>query len=321
MSLQQLLRLPACLRQASLLQGTLPKTSTAQSSRFFSTSIRPQARFKPKTPATRPPLLKSQLQRSRSPKPTPPTPSTHAYRTFTDRFADLPDPFLIYRAPRHGSFILASYIVASLFMFYAYTWTKIIVDGGQKIKTWVFCASLGMSCIILGFMTAFALAPARLIKTIHIIPRSQVSEALRRFQGPILRFQPESPLPLMKSRHFDVAAGECYMDRHVRADDLEMINIPLPGAPGELHRATMPQKSSFSESMLNIWPTTKRNCKKMIMRAGIMYIRVPERGNWKVDLERCQMMDYGQVLNKLVKEDFAVRDSILSMLRRNVLGH
>jgi hypothetical protein len=178
------------------------------------------------------------------------------------------------------------------------------------------------------FATAFFLAPTKLIRSVTLTKPvvTQAHSGGKRGLGVV--FEMKHPLPVWKFLPFmkkteggEVRAevGSVFIDRKVRAsENLSFYSVPANLAEAwtaHYFTASHPQRKSilsllqgFNSSLINAWPTLRRDVGRMFMREGFAYVRIPDHGNWKMDLNGCEILEEGQVLEKVVKVDAAQVD-------------
>ena len=52
---------------------------------------------------------------------------------------------------------------------------------------------------------------------------------------------------------------------------------------------------------MRVWPTAKLDTRRMFVRDGMAYVRIPHRGDWKLDLQGCEVVDEGRILGKVMQ--------------------
>lgn len=186
---------------------------------------------------------------------------------------------------------------------------------GPGMLTALFLALMGTACI---------LAPTKLIKTITIVTKDG---------GRFLRFEMKKALPFMpftKAQILDTPVSKVAMDRQVpmSSPDTMIENIKLWDAKsfteGYFADAQSPSRcrgvlaslSSFNRSLPYAWPAMKRDVKRMMFRDQMAYIRIEDHGNFKLDLQRCTLLNEGKPLEKIIDIDVTSRPSIASWFKR-----
>ena len=229
---------------------------------------------------------------------------------------------LLYRAPSHTSFFIGSYLFGSALVIAAViqaNLTKEDKQGQPKMPWWtkfltlvpaVFCVILATTCLV---------APWKMIQTVSLVAKGGSSEVL-------IRFEVRPPLPLVKFGGGTIEAPlhQVYLDRNVTAQDLRYFTIPLEDAKGFTESSLHPSKErrsfssrlgDFNRAVLNSWPALLHNTRRMLMRDGMTYVRIAERGNWKLDLQGCEMLDHGKALERVVVVDPNLDRSLLGKLK------
>jgi hypothetical protein len=178
------------------------------------------------------------------------------------------------------------------------------------------------------FATAFFLAPTKLIKRVSLV-KTPVSAASNTgkvgHRALALEFEMKHPLPILQRLPLvgktgggvvKAEVGTVFIDRDVRAgENLSFYSVPANLAQAwtaHYFTASPPQPRSilsllrgFNSSLVNAWPTLRQDVRRMFMREGFAYVRIPDHGNWKMDLHGCEILEEGQALEKVVKVDAA----------------
>ena len=357
--LQSLLKLPACVRlqvfQLQKAPSTLSRSTTygsghrtfTNASRQYAkkpTRIAPSipvkhnakvdARKRPALSANQPPQPASSPPSAYSPAQAPPRAASYASQLLS---ASKDGNVLLYHAPSHTSFTISSFILGSLILFGAYNWadfvyrekpyTETAESGRSQAPTpWYLKAFSGSVCIFMAVIaTSITLAPSKMIKSVSL--RTAVT-------GTELRFEIKRPLPLpfLKARVIKQRPSEVFMDRSVESTSDagirfntvylshadEFTNAALARRP----RQSMIQRlGSFNKSLLNIWPTVRRDARRMLLRDGMAYLRITGEGNWKLDLQGSYLLDDGRPLERLTVADPNLRAAggVMAMIKRNFL--
>jgi hypothetical protein len=294
---------------------------------------------KPPKPTLRP---QQKAPPNRPPPPPPPKPAASPRNTLS-----IPDSLLrtfyqsdsihllLYKAPNHTSFYLNSYIFGSLLLggaiFQGLNFgdpPESVKAEGQRPKRWARVVNGTVAIMFAVFATAFFLAPTKLIKSVTLTKTAvtQANSAGKRGLGVV--FEMKHPLPVWKFLPFmkkteggEVRAevGSVFIDRKVRArENLSFYSVPANLAEAwtaHYFTASPPQRKSilsllqgFNSSLVNAWPALRRDVGRMFMREGFAYVRIPDHGNWKMDLNGCEILEEGQVLEKVVQVDAAQVD-------------
>ncbi len=62
-----------------------------------------------------------------------------------------------------------------------------------------------------------------------------------------------------------------------------------------------PEKDADVKTTRSLWETTKQDIRRIFYRDGMAYVRIPGKGNWKLDLSGCEMLDHGRPLEEAMK--------------------
>ena len=189
----------------------------------------------------------------------------------------------------------------------------------------------GTALVFVVIGTTIALAPFKMVKTLSLV-RKPSSTLVRGLERPFLRFQMKSPLPipfikpLRNGRTIDAPLHDVFVDRQVAAQRLDGWTAPLsraadftasdssairPSRPSVLSRL-----KAFNRSVIDIWPVMKQDVRRMFLRDGMAYIRiVGQDGQWKLDLEMCQLLDDGKPLDQVMVPESRERGGWVQWLR------
>lgn len=201
------------------------------------------------------------------------------------------------------------------------------------------------------FSTAFFIGPLKLVRTLSLV-RSIPEKAT--VQGQMfLRFEMKHPLPFvrfpfMKRRSggvIDAPIGNVCLDRSIDSikENYPSYNVPLarsedftdkhldPSAPLPLpggasssipssgsRGGILARLQSFNRGLLNIWPAFVRDVRRMFMRDGMMYVRIPGHGNWKMDVQDCALLDEGRPMMEVLEVDERMDKSWMGWLREKL---
>ncbi|KAM0716035.1 hypothetical protein Q7P37_008549 [Cladosporium fusiforme] len=203
------------------------------------------------------------------------------------------DSVLLYKAPSHTGLFVACIVVGGGLFFWILTTANMVFLE--------FSAPWWAKIVVLAGCMSISLA------------RTAEKQVAFRVKGS--RFLP------FQTKTVDIEPGKAMIDTNVTSslDDLARgqtgwLNVPMENAhkwtAGELPR---PERKG---GLLNAWPTAQSYVRKMFHRDSMAYVRV-QNLNWKMDLEGCEMLEHGTVMNKLVKEG-NVRTSLIDMVARGV---
>jgi len=231
------------------------------------------------------------------------------------------ESILLYRAPNHTSFYVLSYLCGSLLLFGAWNWAYLELRGGMPEKDsnlvrkrrWYITATSLLSCAMgVLFGTIFILGPLRLIRTITAkAPAPGVS-------GPFtLRCEVKSPLPFMKPSIIETTPSQAFLNRQISA----MENIPFTSIePSQAQAFTSaPATSKPTKSpgvILRPWDALRRDTRRMFYRDGIARLRFGPSDTCKLDIQGCQVVDYGVPLEMLTKPDYNLGFGPIAWVRR-----
>ncbi|TKA79137.1 hypothetical protein B0A55_02415 [Friedmanniomyces simplex] len=334
-----LLRLPTCLR-AQAFRQTLPSSRLDHSiKRTFTTTLRtPKQNNRPAkkpsslAPRGSPPPSSQQNATPPPRKPTP-TPSRSPAPTYADGLLNHADPILLYKAAPHRSFYITSYLFGGLLLLGAYDWAIVVSlppagmnDQGSWGRYIMNGVTIGTTLVVSIFGTVLILAPVRMVGRVSLL-RGTASGMVGE-QGvrvpPVLRIEMESPLPFMKTKTFDLVPSEAFLDRTVSAVDIELTSIPLKDAKtftATSHlRAGMPKLQHPPRDILSrSISTLTRDIRRMCYREGFAYMRSDRYGNWKVDLQHCELLDQGRPLDRLTVEDVRRGSGPVAWIKRAMM--
>ncbi|KAK5135114.1 hypothetical protein LTR08_005639 [Meristemomyces frigidus] len=328
--LQCLLRLPACLRRQAWLDGVPPRplslrldVAGSPARRAFS-STRPKLQ-QPKPPGTahtKPPALPASARR-----PPPPSLAPNAKPLlYTDVLFASADEVLIYRAPRHRSFMITSYIAGAIALVGAYNCAALALQPPpgqekQKLSLRGYLATIPgvITTLFLAIAgTTMILAPVKCIRSISAIGPRQSGTGL-----PALQCVMASPLPFMKPKIFRTLLSDAFLDRNVSAVEIDFTSIPLAQAKS-FTASKQPDLSAIAAASHRglfgrAWRTLTRDVRRMLLRDSFAYVRFSQYGNWKLDLSDCELLDNGRVLVSLTTPDPKRGVGLIAMFRRKFL--
>ncbi|KAK5126754.1 hypothetical protein LTR85_009688 [Meristemomyces frigidus] len=332
LALQCLLRLPACLRRQAVLDHIPQKPLAFNQSitgntvnRTFSITSQTLRQARPAKPTRKAPAPKSQpppLRPTTSPASQPQAQTSKPISYAETLFASN-NEVLLYRAPRHLSFFITSYIAGSLLVLGAYNWATLALKRppGQEdfkpgVRGWFLTSVSTLTTLFLAIAgTAIILAPAKMVRTITALHPSYSGIGL-----PTLRFEMRSPLPFMRTKTIEVLPSETFLDRRVSAVEIDLTSVPLTRAAdftaSKQANASLPAAAARQGAVARAWTTLLRDTRRMFLRDGFTYVRFKEQGNWKLDLQDCELLDNGRVLERLTRPDMAPGTGVIALLRR-----
>ena len=174
---------------------------------------------------------------------------------------------------------------------------------------------LASSALAAGIM----LAPHHLVKRISLV-RNAENQVVMRVKG--TKF-----FPFTKHAVMDVVPGEMMVDSNVIVSlggAQRWYSVPLkniqPWTEGTLPRPNAPENKlqAFNQRMMNIGPSIFSLTKKLFHREGMAYVRIGHQ-NWKMDLDQCEVLEYGSVLMELAQVG-VVRTNLMSVARRTMFS-
>lgn len=229
------------------------------------------------------------------------------------------ESLLLYKAPGHlGLFGLSTISGSALFYWAAYITNGVLVSGTMP---WYGNLVVIAGCVVTSAMASACMMTAfNLVKTISVA-RADDNQA-------VLRVKATRFLPFIKPKVIDIVPGQIMIDMDVTMDETtarKWYGVPLKNArawtEGKIANPDEPRGNfiqKFNHHLLNAWPATKSHVKKMFNREGLAYARIGSH-NYKLDLERCEILENGSVLMKMSKEGY-VRTSAVGMLMRGMFG-
>jgi hypothetical protein len=268
------------------------------------------------TPPPPPPPKSTQAQPPKSaPKPSASsTPQSYASGLLGDA-----ESLLLYKAPRNYALFASCFFTGSCIYYYSGS----LANGAfidYTAPTWAKGAVLIGCMLTSAIASAVFITPHHLVKSISIA-RTAEKEVVLRVKG--TRFS-----PFMKQAVFDVAPGDLMIDTDVAMtleESGEWMTVPLtnvkPWTEGSLQRPDEIKGNAFqklNQRMLNIGPAIFSQTRKMFNREGMAYVRIGN-SNWKMDLSKCEILENGSVLMKLVREG-AVKTNLADMAIRKAFG-
>jgi len=347
-TLHSLLRLPSGLR-AQAFHHTLRspcRNSRVEGSFKRTFTSTPRTSKLNNRPAKKPTTTTSPVRRPSEPSqphPTqPPAPKLdyNASRSTLPTYADTlllnhANPILLYKAPSHRSFYITSYFFGGLLLIGAYNWAIVVCEPppgvndqgswGRYLMTGV---TMGTTLVVSIFGTVLILAPARMVGRISLL-RSTATGVLGE-QGvrlpAMLRVEMEAPLPFMTRKSYDLEPAKALLDRNVSAVDIELTSIPLKDAQAftsdsaHLSAGTPKLQHPPRDAVSRFIRTLTRDIRRMFYREGFAYLRSDKYGNWKVDLQHCELLDQGRPLDRLTVADPSSGKGPVAWLKRLMIA-
>ena len=72
--------------------------------------------------------------------------------------------------------------------------------------------------------------------------------------------------------------------------------------------------------MMRAWDALRRDTRRMFLRDGFAYVRFTEHGNWKMDLQGCELLDHGRALERMTTPDEQRGIGVIALFRRKYLA-
>lgn len=338
--IQLLLRLPPALRchaitplitrplECKLINGLArrPFTNTTHHLTPTRQPAKPPIRRRQPPPPRQPPKPASQ--------PPSPIPQRRTTESILSAYLQTNSHLLLYRAPKHTTFYLNSYLLGSIMLTGAVTSALTTKDDpDRKTKpSWITRSlNLAVAVFFAIFATAFFLAPQKMIRTVSLVKVKDVvglPEAR-------LRFEMKHPLPILQRLPFvkssrggggiEAPLNKVFLDRQVAAQDLSYFSIPMDQAeaftsayldpPARPKRGILARVGDFNRSLINIGPTLWQDVRRMFLRDGMAYVRITGHGNWKIDLQGSELLDDGRPLEKVMVVDTTFDRSYVRWLK------
>ena len=329
--LQHILRLPSCLRSQAFLSiqhAMLPGLRHEIRRSFSRTSTLSKVSKPVQRPPTRPSAPPPTLSRpSAAPPPSPPKP--RRLPSYADVLLRNGDEVLLYKAPSHRSFRITCYVLGGTLLAGAFNWVAVLqqpppgTDPELKEKQkpgLLLMTSTVIATLMTGVIaTAIILAPTRMVRTVTLrgVRASLGGENIR---TAMLSCELESELPFLEPRIIEVEPSQAYMDREVQAVDIDLTSRSLDDAQKFTATAGSPAvapSSAESQGLLGRTASTiTRDVRRMFYRDGIAYLRMQNHGNLKLDLQHCELLEWGTPLDRLTTVDLARGVGPMSWLMR-----
>ncbi|KAK1814986.1 hypothetical protein LTR12_010599 [Friedmanniomyces endolithicus] len=192
---------------------------------------------------------------------------------------------------------------------------------GRYLMTGV---TMGTTLVVSIFGTVLILAPVGMVGRISLL-RSKAIGVMAE-QGvrlpPMLSVEMEAPLPFMTRKTYELAPSKALLDRNVSAVDIELTSIPLKNAraftsdSAHLSAGTPKLQHPPRDAVSRFIRTLTRDIRRMFYREGFAYLRSDKYGNWKVDLQHCELLDQGRPLDRLTMADPSSGKGPVAWLKR-----
>jgi hypothetical protein len=253
--------------------------------------------------AARPPPLPSATKSSTSS-----TPQSYASGLLGDS-----ESLLLYKGPNNFGLFASCVIVGGCL----FVWVGTLAHDAFMHTSTIAMVGVLIPCFFVSAISAaIAITPHHLVKSISIV-RTAEKEVVLRVKG-------TTYFPFRRPALYDLTPGELMIDSNVTmtldASGRQWWGVPLKNGKawteGRIQRPDIEGNAfqRLNRALLNIWPSTRSQVKKMFNREGMAYVRIGS-GNWKMDLEGCEILEEGSVLMKLVREG-AVRTSLEGIVLR-----
>lgn len=239
---------------------------------------------------------------------------------------------LIYTAPRHGVFYLASYLAGGFFILGAYTYAELVLKDpadGPKQPWWKKSIGAVSAIAAASFGTVFILGPMGMIKSMSIVSsEAGFANATAKFtRAPrLIRMEVKRKLPFLKPDVLETDISNVSLDRQVPValQDLNFHSVPKiyseSWTADYLKGAAEPARiGGITAAVKGLWPATRREVRRMFLRDQIAYVQVKGNGNFKLDLQGCRMLEGGKVMDRVLSEDLGMNRGVLKWIH-NLIG-
>lgn len=182
--------------------------------------------------------------------------------------------------------------------------------------------------MIAAFATVFVMAPTRMIKSISCVaPGALVTTHAPR----TIRFEIKRWLPFLKPKVLHISPHEVLLDRNVPTllEDIKFFNIRNTEAQSftesyfsaeQRRKSAKGVVSAISQSLLNTWPATTREVRRIFLRDQMAYMEIQGKYRCKLDLQGCFLLDNGDPLHRVIAADTEARPSISRWMRQIFSG-
>ncbi|TKA32559.1 hypothetical protein B0A50_01667 [Salinomyces thailandicus] len=327
-ALQSFLRLPGCIRRQTLdalpqrtpvlrpdFTGSATRQAFSNSSHVFGQARR--TKRPPPIPTSisqGPPPPGRNLPTGRNAPPTTALSPLPKLTSYAESLLKDGREVLLYKGPSHRAFTGTAIICGGLLVYGAWNTALLpsLLEARESDETkksggamnWITTSVVLLSAVgLAGLGTTLILAPVRMIKSVSARAFSDSKgNAIAR-----LKCEMTNPMPFMKRRFIEVSPSEALLDRQVSATDIDFTSVPLSAAeaftasPKPFAEAlTKPKRNPVARA----YDALRRDVRRMFYRDGFAYIRFPENGgNWKLDLQNCELLDNGIAIEKLTTPD------------------
>ncbi|KAF2771134.1 hypothetical protein EJ03DRAFT_325931 [Teratosphaeria nubilosa] len=336
-TLHSFFRLPGCIRRQAFAQLSAGEISHARQDlssiahRAFSSTTWQSAKVK----STSLPSLSKPVKgagnvttsRPSSPRPAfqAPAPISYAQSLLSNS-----DEILLYKAPSHRSFTTYSLTSGSLLLLGAYALASnadLIKDTSEDTKqdktrnSLARYATMAAALITASFATVCILAPAAVITSISLRAVPSMHTAGKRNAILVLRTR---EWPFAPTKEIQLPPKQANLDKRVSStsDDLDYTSIPITqarmftvDAEGPAIPPAKPDQGPIGRALEALFRDTRR----MFYRDGFCRLRAGENGkNWKLDLQHCEILDWGRPLDRLTSADTAPGVGLIAWIRRRL---
>lgn len=197
---------------------------------------------------------------------------------------------------------------------------------GQKEVTrkqpalWIQSFTMISGLMFTVFATTFFMGPLRLIKSVSLVKNRVVGN---RFHDLGVVFEMRHPFPIIQRLPFvkktgggevEAEMGKAFMDREIPTSRvLDYFYVPpkfsqewtqayfnpVPEPP----RTVLQRLRDANRGLVGLWPMLRTDVRRMFLREGMVYVRISGYGNWKMDLQGCELLDEGRVLERCVRAE------------------
>lgn len=336
--MQHLLRLPPSLRRQIFANASFPlRPLEGQSSTIRFSFQRSYAEINSPPKPTR--RKANHVGRREPPAPARRPARVRNNNPYADRLCHDTDIALLYNSPPHASYKFASYLCGAISFLGGVSTALLIKDESADSKNarstripWFVRISVSVVAIMFATMgTVFVLGPSKIIRRIWLIKNQRLQPSGGSTIGHIdysLRLETKSMLPFRAGRTVESEISNFSIDRDVRAQqNLYWHSIPLSSSedftahfqthPTPPPLTLGPRLLSINASIMNAWPATKREVRRMFLRDGFAYVYiVGEDGQWKLDLRDAEVLDGGKPLEKLMQTDERMAKGFVAWFQR-----
>lgn len=297
-----------------------------------------KARPPPTSNLAPPPTERNSIER--------PPPGKHHASLYASNLLRNNPSLLLYNSPNHTSYALTCYIAGLIFAYSAVHWAFFAVPKPPPVNPddpsappattisanvrpfpWYSRAGFALVAVMFAaFSCTFVIGPMNLVRRIYLLAPTPTQPKH------MLRIETKPFFPLGKtSRRDGVITTPLYdaaLDRNVRTHDPEMPfhSIPLEDAaaftaknqdPSAIAADTPSLWHRFNTSLVNIFPTTVQNIRRMFMRDGMANVSIASQNSLlKIDLYGSEMLQEGIPIVELLDTELSMDRSLMGKLAR-----